>query len=62
MKFFLTNLEEDHTLLGFPWFAAFNPEINWTEGTMDNTPFLVYSQATTSQRPKPATKWGSKGR
>jgi hypothetical protein len=58
MKFFLTNLGEDRTLLGFPWFAAFNPEINWMEGTMDHTPLRVYSQAAASQKPQPITKKG----
>jgi hypothetical protein len=58
MKFFLTNLGEDRTLLSFPWFTAFNPEINWTKGTMDNTPLRVYSQAAASQKPRPITKKG----
>jgi hypothetical protein len=44
--------------LGFPWFAAFNPEINWMEGTMDHTPLRVYSQAAASQKPQPITKKG----
>jgi hypothetical protein len=61
MKFFLTNLEGDCTLLGFPWFATFNLEINWTEGTMDHTPLLVYSQAAASQKPQPATRRGGAG-
>ena len=28
MLFYLTNLEEDHMLLGFSWLTAFNPKIN----------------------------------
>jgi hypothetical protein len=58
MKFFLTNLGEDQTLLGFPWFTAFNPEINWTEGTMNHTPLQVYFQAAASQWVQPTIKKG----
>jgi hypothetical protein len=32
LKFFVTNLGRDRIILGFPWLAAFNPEINWAEG------------------------------
>ena len=28
MLFYLTNLREDHTILGFPWLTTFNPKIN----------------------------------
>jgi hypothetical protein len=61
MMFYIMNLGEDHTLLGFPWFAAFNLEINWTKGTMDNLPIHIYSQAAASQTPIPATTQGGKG-
>jgi hypothetical protein len=61
MLFYLTNLGEDHTILGFPWLTAFNPKINWTEGAMENLPLLITSKAATSQKPKPATKRGGKG-
>ena len=62
MLFYLTNLGEDHTILGFPWLTAFNPKINWTEGTMEDLPLHMTSKAATSQKPKPATKRGGKGR
>jgi hypothetical protein len=32
LKFYVTNLGRDRIILGFPWLAAFNPEINWAEG------------------------------
>ena len=31
--FYIIDLGEDHMLLGMPFLAATNPEINWTEGT-----------------------------
>ena len=61
MLFYLTNLGEDHMLLGFPWLTAFNPKINWTEGTMEDLPLHITSKAAASQKPKPATKRGGKG-
>jgi hypothetical protein len=31
---FVTNLGKDHIILGYPWFEAFNPKINWKEGRL----------------------------
>jgi hypothetical protein len=61
MMFYITNLREDRTLLGFPWFAAFNPDINWTEGTMNNLPIHIYSPTAAKQTLTPATTRGGKG-
>jgi hypothetical protein len=32
LKFYVTNLERDWIILGYPWLETFNPEINWGEG------------------------------
>ena len=32
--FFITDLERDPILLGWPWFLHFNPEIDWTSRTV----------------------------
>jgi hypothetical protein len=32
--FFVTNLGKDRIILGYPWFEAFNPKINWKEGRL----------------------------
>ena len=61
MLFYLTNLKEDHTLLGFPWLTAFNPKVNWTEGTMEDLLLCITSKAAASQKPKPTTKREGKG-
>jgi Retroviral aspartyl protease len=29
LRFFLSNLGEDKIILGYPWFAAFQPKIDW---------------------------------
>jgi hypothetical protein len=31
-QFYITNLGQDHIILGYPWLWEFNPEINWEEG------------------------------
>jgi RNase H-like domain found in reverse transcriptase/Reverse transcriptase (RNA-dependent DNA polymerase) len=32
--FFVTNLGKDRIILGYPWFEAFNPKIDWKEGKL----------------------------
>jgi hypothetical protein len=34
MKFLVTDLGEDEIILGYPWLAAFQPEINWKEAVL----------------------------
>ena len=36
MKFYLTGLGKDEFILGYPFLATFNPEINWTNATITN--------------------------
>jgi hypothetical protein len=31
-RFYITNLGQDHVILGYPWLQEFNPEVNWEEG------------------------------
>jgi hypothetical protein len=33
-QFYVTNLGQARTILGYPWFKAFNPEIDWAKGMM----------------------------
>jgi predicted aspartyl protease len=33
-RFFVTNLGDDHILLGYPWLEEFNPDIDWKAGAM----------------------------
>jgi hypothetical protein len=33
-RFYITNLGDDHILLGYPWLEEFNPDIDWKAGAM----------------------------
>jgi len=35
LRFFLSDLGENHIILGYPWFAAFQPNIDWARGWID---------------------------
>jgi len=37
MRFFLTDLGEHKAILGYPWFAATQPKIDWKRGWIDHT-------------------------
>ena len=34
--FFLTNLADQKAILGYPWFAATQPKIDWAQGWIDS--------------------------
>jgi len=37
MRFFLTDLGHHRVILGYPWFAANQPKIDWARGWIDTT-------------------------
>jgi hypothetical protein len=37
LRFFLSNLGENKAILGYPWFAAMQPKIDWRRGWMDHS-------------------------
>jgi hypothetical protein len=39
--FFLSNLGENKVILGYPWFAAFQPRIDWRRGWIDHGQLLI---------------------
>jgi len=41
MRFFLTQLREHKAILGYPWFAAIQPKIDWKRGWIDHTQLLI---------------------
>jgi Retroviral aspartyl protease len=41
LRFFLSNLGENKVILGYPWFAAFQPRIDWKRGWIDHGQLLV---------------------
>jgi hypothetical protein len=45
MRFFLTNLGEHKVILGYSWFAAVQPKIDWKKGWIDSTqlPIILHT-------------------
>ncbi len=41
LQFLITNLEHDEVILGYPWFTAFKPKIQWREATLEEEYQLV---------------------
>jgi hypothetical protein len=37
LRFFLSNLGENKAILGYPWFAAMQPQIDWRRGWIDHS-------------------------
>jgi hypothetical protein len=37
LRFFLSNLGENKAILGYPWFAAIQPKIDWRRGWIDHS-------------------------
>ena len=35
MRFFITDLGAQRMILGYPWFAAMQPRIDWAKGWLD---------------------------
>jgi hypothetical protein len=45
LKFYITNLGKNRMILGYPWLATFNPEINWTEGKIKELKLQIKTTA-----------------
>ncbi len=45
MQFFLTELGEHKAILGYPWFAATQPKIDWKRGWIDHTQLPIILKA-----------------
>jgi hypothetical protein len=41
LRFFLSNLGENKVILGYPWFAAFQPQIDWRRGWINHSQLPV---------------------
>ncbi len=57
MRFFLTQLREHKAILGYPWFAAVQPKIDWKRGWIDHTqlPIIFKTSDTAKARFIPRT-------
>jgi hypothetical protein len=45
MRFFLSNLGENKAILGYPWFAAMQPKIDWKRGWIDHSQLPIVFRA-----------------
>jgi len=45
MRFFLTQLGKHKAILGYPWFTAVQPKINWKKGWIDHTQLPIVFKA-----------------
>src|ERR1700752_3275866 len=45
MRFFLTDLGEHKVILGYPWFAAMQPNIDWKQGWIDHSQLPIVFKA-----------------
>jgi hypothetical protein len=45
LRFFLSDLGEHKAILGYPWFAAVQPKIDWKQGWIDHTQLLIILRA-----------------
>jgi hypothetical protein len=52
LRFFLSNLGENKAILGYPWFAAMQPQIDWRRGWIDHSqlPIIFRTPDTTKAR------------
>jgi hypothetical protein len=50
LRFFLSDLGEHKAILGYPWFAAVQPNIDWKRGWIDHTQLPIVLQAPIVQK------------
>jgi hypothetical protein len=55
MRFFLTNLGEQKVILGYPWFAAVQPVIDWAKGWIAYEQLPVVIKARISEQQQKST-------
>ena len=52
LRFFLSDLGEHKAILGYPWFSAMQPCIDWKQGWIDHTQLPVVFWAPNAQKAK----------
>src|SRR5712671_2769612 len=55
MRFFLSDLGNHQIILGYPWFAAYQPKVDWARGWIDvsQLPIIISSPDTPKIHPNP---------
>src|SRR5712671_6265937 len=58
MRFFLTDLGHHRVILGYPWFAANQPKIDWARGWIDTTQLPLILRDAKAEKPQfnPSTR------
>ena len=51
MRFFLTEIGDRDLILGYPWFAAIQPKIDWAKGWIDYSQLPVVLRSREYQQP-----------
>src|SRR5712672_1750038 len=52
MHFFLTDMGDHKVILGYPWFAANQPKIDWARGWIDMTQLPLVLRGANAMRPQ----------
>jgi len=52
MRFFLADLGEHKVILGYPWFVANQPKIDWARGWIDTTQLPLILRSTNTLKPQ----------
>jgi len=52
MRFFLTDMGDHKVILGYPWFAANQPKIDWARGWIDTTQLLLVLRSSNALKPQ----------
>ena len=52
LRFFLSDLGEQKAILGYPWFTAFQPRIDWKRGWINTTQLPVILSAPNATKAK----------
>jgi hypothetical protein len=50
LRFYLSDLGEQKAILGYPWFAAVQPNINWKKGWIDHTQLPIIFRTGNAKR------------
>jgi hypothetical protein len=50
LRFYLSDLGEQKAILGYPWFAVVQPNIDWKKGWIDHTQLPIIFQTNNAKR------------
>jgi hypothetical protein len=56
LRYFLTDLGDHKVILGYPWFATAQPEIDWARGWIDHSQLPIVLRAHDAARAQFATR------